>query len=150
VDKQHDLPARQLSVCAQGSLFTQSERYRHLTDPLVRLAPTVGCDLAPSRNTDHNGATLNSKGRRPVGETERSAVDIKQLQQQLLQWIKEDAGLDADVVVTGAVIVFSTEQMRDDGAVDYRDGRAYPLSEISPTVERGLIWNAAERLRTGR
>jgi hypothetical protein len=85
-----------------------------------------------------------------VGETERSAVDIKQLQQQLLQWIKEDAGLDADVVVTGAVIVFSTEQMRDDGAVDYRDGRAYPLSEISPTVERGLIWNAAERLRTGR
>jgi hypothetical protein len=85
-----------------------------------------------------------------VGETERSAVDIKQLQQQLLQWIKEDAGLDADVVVTGAVIVFSTEQMRADGAVDYRDGRAYPLSEISPTVERGLIWNAAERLRTGK
>jgi hypothetical protein len=85
-----------------------------------------------------------------VGETERSAVDIKQLQQLLVLWLKEVGDLDADVLVTGAVIVFSTEQMRDDGAVDYRDGRAYPLSEISPTVERGLIWNAAEQLRTGR
>jgi hypothetical protein len=84
-----------------------------------------------------------------VADTERSAIG-GQLRDQLLRWIAEDAGLKPGQVVTGAVLVFSTELMRDDGDVDYDDGRVYPLGEISPTVERGLIWHAADDLHHGR
>jgi hypothetical protein len=84
-----------------------------------------------------------------VASADRSAVDTKQLRAQLQQWITEDAPLGADEMVTGLVVIFCTEQMRDDGSVNYGTGRVYPLGEISPTVELGLLERAVRNARIG-
>lgn len=77
-------------------------------------------------------------------------VDLSALRRQLAQWIGEDAGLSANEHVTGAVIVFSTERLGEDGLVEYDGGRAYPLGDITPTAEYGLIGKAWDDVRHGR
>ena len=80
---------------------------------------------------------------------QRATTDLD-LRDRLLAWLADDVGLAPGTIVTGLVVVFSTEQMRRDGRVEHNDGRAYPLGEISPTVERGLITKAADDVRDGK
>lgn len=83
-----------------------------------------------------------------MADGERATTD--DLRDRFLAWLADDVGLAPGEIVTGAVLVFSTEQMRRDGGVDYNDGRAYPFGELSPTIERGLIDKAADDVRNGK
>jgi len=83
-----------------------------------------------------------------MADTDRSAIDT--FRAQLLRWLAADAGLDPDEVVTGAVLVFCTERLRRDGKIDHNDGRAYPVTGISPTLELGLINKAWRDIHRGK
>ena len=72
----------------------------------------------------------------------------------LRAFLAREGQLPAGRVLTHAVIVFRTYEVRDDGRAVTRRGRVYPLGEMDATLERGMLDDALfdarrERGRSG-
>ena len=72
-------------------------------------------------------------------DTDRAFVDIGGA---LTAFLANEGHLPAGRVVTHAVIVFRTLEVGADGRASTRRGRCYPLGELDPTMERGMLDDA--------
>ncbi|PWW53128.1 hypothetical protein [Actinokineospora spheciospongiae] len=68
--------------------------------------------------------------------------DRAMLEFALEMFLTTEGILPAGRILTHAVIVYHTRQANADGKDTVRRGRCYPLGEIDPTLERGMLDDA--------
>ena len=68
----------------------------------------------------------------------------------LERFLAQEGQLPPGRLLTHAVVVYRAYELRDDGrGVTWR-GRAYPLGEMDPTMERGMLGDALHDARQRR
>jgi len=80
-----------------------------------------------------------------VSESERGAVGVA-----LERFLASEGCLPAGRVLTHAVVVYRTYEVDGAGRSIARRGRCYPLGELDPTMERGMLDDALFDARSGR
>ncbi|MCG8917415.1 hypothetical protein L6E12_16640 [Actinokineospora sp. PR83] len=80
-----------------------------------------------------------------MSEVEHGAVGAV-----LRAFLAQEGELPAGRVLTHAVIVFRTYEVREDGRAVTRRGRVYPLGEMDATLERGMLDDALFDARRDR
>jgi hypothetical protein len=81
-----------------------------------------------------------------VADDRGSATD-SELREQVERWLAGDIDLAPLERISGAVLLFSTEQIQPDGSVVRRRGRAYPCGDLSTADEFWLIERTARDIR---